>query len=65
MLESELARPTPLLLQQHYRKPKILFTQSRDETNRKALRGKYEVKIMKDEVKATLAVVCRGLSLSR
>src|SRR6266487_4848548 len=33
MLESELASPIPLLLQQHYRKPKILFTQSLDEAN--------------------------------
>jgi hypothetical protein len=33
MLESELASPTPLLLQQHYRKSKILFTQSLDEAN--------------------------------
>jgi hypothetical protein len=33
MLESELASPIPLLLQQHYRKPKILFTQSPDPIN--------------------------------
>jgi uncharacterized protein (DUF983 family) len=34
MLESELARLTPLLLQQHYRKTKILFTQPRARANR-------------------------------
>ena len=34
MLESELASPIPLLLQQHYRKPKILFTQSRAAADR-------------------------------
>jgi hypothetical protein len=30
MLESKLAKPTPLLLQEYHRKRKILFTQSPD-----------------------------------
>jgi hypothetical protein len=53
MLESELASPTPLLLQQHYRKPKILFTQSLAGANPLAVamtssHHVYEVRPRKD-----------------
>jgi len=34
-------------------------------TNGRPLRRKYEVKIMKDEVKAKLGATCRGVSFFR